>query len=256
MPGLCRYALLSCVSRVIGRHGEAALGKLHLNISGCPAPAAGAAASPVAASLQKLLSELLPLCGSLAISPGALNAAAFAPTKDHEANLLRPGALQLPMGSTLLLDEAMMTAGRLDARGIENIKAVEKLLDSQKLGFDFTYFQVNPDPNLTPTPTSTLTPTLTLTPTPNPGPNLHPNPIIQTLALTPRTYSEPGPGPGADPDPERILTRARTRWTSPRTSLCCASLAPRRCSPSRAGSPYKSSRRRRPCRPSWRMPSG
>jgi len=171
VPGLCRYALLSCVSRVIGRHGEAALGKLHLNISGCPAPAAGAAASPVAASLQKLLSELLPLCGSLAISPGALNAAAFAPTKDHEANLLRPGALQLPMGSTLLLDEAMMTAGRLDARGIENIKAVEKLLDSQKLGFDFTYFQVNPDPNRAPTPTPTPTPT------PNPGPNLHPNPI-------------------------------------------------------------------------------
>ena len=144
VPCLFRYALLSCVSRVIGRHGEAALGKLHLNISDCPAPAPGAAASPVASSLQQLLSQLLPLCGSLPISPNALNAATFAPAKDHDANLLRPGALQLPMGSTVLLDEAMMTAGRLEARGMENIKAVEKLLDSQKLGFDFTYFQVNP----------------------------------------------------------------------------------------------------------------
>ena len=138
------YALLSCLSRVISRHGEAALGKLHLNISGCPAPAPGAGASPVAASLQQLLSQLLPLCGTLAISPPALNAAIYAPIKDHDANVLRAGALQLPFGSTLLLDEAMMAPGRLEPRGMENVKAVEKLLDSQKLGFDFTYFQARP----------------------------------------------------------------------------------------------------------------
>ena len=107
-------------------------------------PAPGAGASPVAASLQQLLSQLLPLCGTLAISPPALNAAIYAPIKDHDANVLRAGALQLPFGSTLLLDEAMMAPGRLEPRGMENVKAVEKLLDSQKLGFDFTYFQARP----------------------------------------------------------------------------------------------------------------
>ena len=137
------YTLLSCISRVIGRHGEAALGKLHVNISGCPPPAAGAAVSPAAASLRALLGEVLPLCGALPLSIGALNGTTYAPAKDHDANVLRSGALQLPLGATLLLDEAMMAAGKLDERGIANLRALTTLLDTQKVGFDFTYCTVD-----------------------------------------------------------------------------------------------------------------
>ena len=135
--------LLAVISRVVGRHGAAPLGKLHLNVSGCPPPAAGAPWSPAAVSVVKVLSDVLPQCAALGLSPAKLNAARYVPSKDVDANTLRGGALQLPLGATLVLDEAQMSEGKLDAAGIKNVRALADVLERQKLGYDFTYFEVD-----------------------------------------------------------------------------------------------------------------
>ena len=76
-------------------------------------------------------------------SPAKLNAARYVPSKDVDANTLRGGALQLPLGATLVLDEAQMSEGKLDAAGIKNVRALADVLERQKLGYDFTYFEVD-----------------------------------------------------------------------------------------------------------------
>ena len=133
--------LLATISRVIGRHGEVPVGKLALNIANCPPPTAGDAASPVASRLGETLRQLLPLCDTLPLTLDSLNSASLVPIKDHEANVIWPAALQLPLGSVLLLDEAMMTPGKLVERGVKNVGALKTLADSQRLGYDFTYFR-------------------------------------------------------------------------------------------------------------------
>lgn len=51
--------------------------------------------------------------------------------KDHEANCIWPAALQLPAGSALLLDEAMLAPGALNDRGLRNMRALASVLDTQ-----------------------------------------------------------------------------------------------------------------------------
>ncbi len=135
--------LLSVLSRIVGRHGEAPVGKLHLNLTGCPPPQPGARSSPVASALAAALSELLPTLATQPISPAHLNDSLLTPTKDAEANCIWPALLQLPHGATLLLDEAMMAEGKLHDRGVRNVRALATALEVQKVGYDFTYFQVD-----------------------------------------------------------------------------------------------------------------
>eukprot|EP00900_Chrysochromulina_parva_P017564 jgi/Chrpa1/25809/Chrysochromulina_OHIO_Genome00001623-RA len=141
------YVLLASLSRIMQRHGEAPIGKLHLNITGCPSAAPAApraeARSAVAASLLSGLTELLPVCASTSLSVSALNARALAPSKDHEANCIWPAPLQLPAGALLLLDEASLGPGALSERGVANVRALTLLLDAQKVPYDFTFFAVD-----------------------------------------------------------------------------------------------------------------
>lgn len=114
--------LLSLLSRVVGRCGEAPVGKLSLNITNCPSDSlsTGKRLSPVAGRLDLALRELLPLSPTITISIDELNALSLIPKKDLDANIIWPAPLQLPAGSTLLLDEANMAAGRLGDAAVRN----------------------------------------------------------------------------------------------------------------------------------------
>lgn len=114
--------LLSTISRVVGRCGELPVGKMSINLMGCPSSADGGQISPVAASLREVLGQLLPLCPMLKITIDELNASTIIPRKDHDANVIWPAALQLPAGCALVLDEANMSAGNLRDNGVKNGK--------------------------------------------------------------------------------------------------------------------------------------
>jgi len=137
--------LLSIISRVIARRGEVPIGKLPLNITGCPAGAAAGGPSPVFASLGAVLRELLPCVSEMPLSVERLNGARLIPQKDYEANILMQGELQLPAGATLLVDETSIAPGKLNEAGVKNLAALGDLVSRQKVAFDFKYFPVDFD---------------------------------------------------------------------------------------------------------------
>jgi hypothetical protein len=134
--------LYSLISRVLTRRGEVPIGKLSLNITGCPAAATAGGPSPVWTSVGAVLTELLPSLHVMPLSIEKLNSAKLIPEKDYEANVLVYGELQMPAGSTLLLDETTLTSGKLDEAGVRNLGALGELAARQKVGFDFKYFPV------------------------------------------------------------------------------------------------------------------
>ena len=137
------HVLLASISRVLNRHGDAPIGKFSLYLTNCPPPAAGAARSPVAAALSTALAQLLPLCASHALTIDGLNGGGIAPAKDLEANVIWPAALQLPVGSTLVVDEASLSSGQLDATGVRGLQALCSIAERQVLPYDFTYCSVD-----------------------------------------------------------------------------------------------------------------
>uniref|UniRef100_A0A6S9S0G0 Mini-chromosome maintenance complex-binding protein n=1 Tax=Chrysotila carterae TaxID=13221 RepID=A0A6S9S0G0_CHRCT len=136
---VAEYVLLSSISRILVRHGEKPIGKLSVNITGCPPCANGGAHSPVTAALGGVLQELLPYAITMGMSIGELNSRVFGPFKDHEANALKQGCLQLPTGAVLLLDETVLAPGQLREQGVRNVRALADLLERQKVAYDFTY---------------------------------------------------------------------------------------------------------------------
>lgn len=72
--------------QVTGRAEPMAVGKLALNLVGCPAAPSPSAPSPLAALLQVALPALLPACHVLPLSLDLLNKAPFVPRKDYVQN--------------------------------------------------------------------------------------------------------------------------------------------------------------------------
>jgi len=135
--------LMSSISRVITRHGEAPLGKLALNISGCPPAAAVGPLSPVVSSLHAVLQELLVYSAALPMDVASLNSHVLVPTKDYDSNCITPGMLQLPAGAVVLVDETALAPGQLQPAGVKNMQALTDLAQRQKVAFDFVYFSVD-----------------------------------------------------------------------------------------------------------------
>lgn len=134
--------LYSIISRVLARRGEVPIGKLSLNITGCPAAVTAGGPSPVWTSVGAVLKELLPSLHEMPLTIDKLNQSKLIPEKDYEANSLVYGGLQMPAGSTLLLDETTLTSGKLDEAGVRNLGALGELAARQKVGYDFKYFPV------------------------------------------------------------------------------------------------------------------
>jgi hypothetical protein len=72
--------------QVTGRAEPMAVGKLAVNLVGCPAAPSPSAPSPLAALLQVALPALLPACHVLPLSLDLLNKAPFVPRKDYVQN--------------------------------------------------------------------------------------------------------------------------------------------------------------------------
>jgi hypothetical protein len=130
--GAGEWLLLHLVSTVTARRGGTAIGSLALNLCGFPAAARG-----FGEALAEALAAVAPKVKLLRLSVAALNAARWAPVKDHERNVLQRGELQLAQNTTLVVDETTMGEGRLSEVGVRNLEALRVLAEAQQLEYDF-----------------------------------------------------------------------------------------------------------------------
>ena len=63
----------------------------------------------------------------------------YSSSKNYENNSLEIGKLQITSSTVICVDETTMSAGKLTEKGIKNIQALNDLLESQTLSFDFSY---------------------------------------------------------------------------------------------------------------------
>eukprot|EP00854_Cymbomonas_tetramitiformis_P014472 gene14472-17106_t len=145
------YMLLHVLSRVHTRADAVALGKMSLNLSGCPPPAASpapgnsstAAFSPVTEALEQVLRSVLPRTSKMPFTVNYMNTEQLVPTKDYEANRLTIGRLQLAEGTHLVVDETALQTGKLEEAGVRNMQSLQQVMTSQQLGYDFKYYEVS-----------------------------------------------------------------------------------------------------------------
>jgi len=125
------FLLLSLVSSVVKRPVEdMAVGKITLALTQV------ASAAALVEGLEHVVASLV----KLEVSPKALCARGLEPVKNAATNRLDAGALQLADGTAVVIDETTLAEGALDAVGLRNVKALQRLATAQTVAYDFGYF--------------------------------------------------------------------------------------------------------------------
>ncbi|KAK9742259.1 hypothetical protein RND81_03G159400 [Saponaria officinalis] len=134
-----QFLLLHLLSRVHARVDSVAVGKLSLNLTSFSKETASIFTDPLTLTLKKLL----PFTQHVPLTIEYLNNSHLSPKKDYQANKLVPGVLQLAEGSHLIIDETQLQAGNLNSIGIENVRSLKNLTESQKVEYDFQYYKMD-----------------------------------------------------------------------------------------------------------------
>ncbi|XP_039002478.1 mini-chromosome maintenance complex-binding protein-like [Hibiscus syriacus] len=132
------FMLLHLLSKVHNRVDDVAVGKLSLNLTGLSKESV----SVFGTRLSQTFKTLLPFTNCMPLALEHLNTASLAPKKDYQTNRLIPGALQLPEGSHLMVDETQLKSGSLNSIGIENVKLLKNLIEFQKVEYDFQFYKM------------------------------------------------------------------------------------------------------------------
>ena len=107
---------------------ETQVGRLVLNLS------QATSSLELASVLQQLSPTLV-----LPISLQFLNHSSLTPVKNYDTDQIDPSPLQVCDGTAVVLDETVLEAGALTAKGTANFQVLATLLTSQQLNYDFTY---------------------------------------------------------------------------------------------------------------------
>ncbi|KAL6782238.1 hypothetical protein ACKKBG_A06055 [Auxenochlorella protothecoides x Auxenochlorella symbiontica] len=140
------YLLLQLVGRVHARREDAGvIGTGSLNLTGCPAGQASgpASLSSLGQALALALQALMPRSVSLGLTTSQLTARPWWPRRDQNTQRLLEGRLQMAKGTQVLLDETVMSAGTLNEVGVRNLQAVDVLVRTQKVAYDFEFFSLD-----------------------------------------------------------------------------------------------------------------
>lgn len=143
------YLLLQLISRVHTRNSDSsrgALGTMALNITGAPgsSDAGGStSSSPFVEAISTGIAGLMPATRSLPLRIELLNKQPWYPGRFQDRSLLSNSPLQLSPGSILVLDETVMSTGQLNETGLKNLGVVQKVMQSQKLPYDFQFYQLD-----------------------------------------------------------------------------------------------------------------
>uniref|UniRef100_A0A0B7A4M6 Mini-chromosome maintenance complex-binding protein n=1 Tax=Arion vulgaris TaxID=1028688 RepID=A0A0B7A4M6_9EUPU len=130
------YLLCNLVSNVYTRADGLPLGKLSVNISGCPA------VQKYATLLHHLISQLVPQSVLIDMSIDNMNKLKLIPSKDYSINRLTAGMLQLAAGTHLVLNETALHQGQLNQTGVSNIKALADVITWQKVDYDYQWHPI------------------------------------------------------------------------------------------------------------------
>uniref|UniRef100_A0A182K614 Mini-chromosome maintenance complex-binding protein n=1 Tax=Anopheles christyi TaxID=43041 RepID=A0A182K614_9DIPT len=133
------YLLCHLVSSVYIRDEVECRGQFCLNLSNIPAEVLPG----YTRSLYELLELLLPASHYLPMTLENMNTVQFAPKKDYTTNKLTSGLLQLAPHTHLVLDETRLEAGKLESGGVEAVKHVAHLIKSQRLKYNFQFYQLD-----------------------------------------------------------------------------------------------------------------
>jgi len=87
--------------------------------------------------IQQVLSKILPVVGCLDLSREHLGKTVVSPAKDESGRLDPQSPLQLPKGSALVINEFLMTEGRIEARAEETLRALYSLTYSHSVPYRF-----------------------------------------------------------------------------------------------------------------------
>jgi hypothetical protein len=82
------------------------------------------------------------VCG-LPLHIDLLNKQPWYPGRTQDQTFLSHAFLQLAPGSLVVLDETVMNAGQLQETGLKNLGALQKLMQMQKVPYDFQYYHLD-----------------------------------------------------------------------------------------------------------------
>lgn len=103
--------------------------------------------SPAAQRIHGAISRLLPRTRFIPLRIDFLNSTRLAPRRDPITSRIEANVLQLAPGTYLIVDETVISSGRLDEVGLGGLQALQSISSSQSLPYDFihflTYFDVD-----------------------------------------------------------------------------------------------------------------
>ena len=111
---------------------DAALGCASLNL----VLSSEAACAKMYSRLQRVLSEILPVVGGIQLTLDNLKETIMSPAKS-ESGRLEPSHLQLPKGAALIINQASLSEGRIDARATETLEALNSLTQNHSVPYRF-----------------------------------------------------------------------------------------------------------------------
>jgi hypothetical protein len=174
------FLLLALCSRVVSRPGDRTIGKVSVNISHFPESSVGVApasssppSTPSHASKLKSLGVPVPLedgasfwgkivhaglrhvavrAAALPLSRVVLDNVDILPKKDNVLDRLRAGVLQLPDGTTLVVDETYPMIGEYAGKAVKALHALKTLAQSSKALYDFSVTEASAMTHFVPMP--------------------------------------------------------------------------------------------------------
>lgn len=165
------FLLLCLISRVVRRTEALALGKISLNLFGLPDESSGVPEaatlcpadmlSRTGADVFRVLQELLPRVSAVPLCKPVLAKWAMVPVKDHAANRLQAGQLQLPAWTVQLWDECVLSAGEIRGAEVQRLQGMLRVAQDAVLPYDFEYHAVDMPVDM---PVVVLSATRSLTP--------------------------------------------------------------------------------------------
>ncbi|XP_045450712.1 mini-chromosome maintenance complex-binding protein [Melitaea cinxia] len=138
------YLICHLIACVYLRQDTITLGQFCLNISNLPTkkyPNYGK-------QLYDIIKQFVTKSYYLPLTVENMNTVALLPKKDYDCNRLTSGILQLSKHTHLVLDETKMEQGRLDATGVNNVTALGNLIKQQKVEYDFKYYKMEFDSDI------------------------------------------------------------------------------------------------------------
>eukprot|EP00890_Picochlorum_soloecismus_P000830 jgi/Picsp_1/1748/NSC_05220-R1_mgc79802 protein len=144
------YLLLQLISRVHMRGqnaGQESIGTMPMNFIGAPACECANSESIKLSSLGEVLcvavGGLMPAVCGLPLHIDLLNKQPWYPGRTQDQTFLSHAFLQLASGSIVVLDETVMSAGQLQETGLKNLGALQQLMQTQKVPYDFQYYHLD-----------------------------------------------------------------------------------------------------------------